>query len=96
MITWRGWSAGQIDTVIFELVEDPAAVEQMMRAGQLDVASSRVLGQEQMASLVEDERLVLDVSAGSLNSVLYLNQRGRRRTIHLCARRLPIVFPTMK
>ena len=72
---WRGWSAGQIDTVIFELVEDPTAVEQMLRAGQLDLASSRALGQEQMASLAEDERLVLDVSAGSLNSVLYLNQR---------------------
>lgn len=71
----RGWSAGQIDSVIFELVEDPAAVEQMLRAGQLDLASSRSLGQEQMASLDAEERLVLDVSPGSLNSVLYLNQR---------------------
>lgn len=90
---WRGWSPDQIETVVFEQVEDPMAVEQMLRAGQVDLANSRALSPEQMASLDKDEKLVLDASPGSLVAVLYLNERRAPTDDPLVRQALAYSFP---
>ena len=72
---WRGWQPDQFDTVVFEMVDDLVAVEQMLRAGQLDYANEVVLSPEQMASLDGVSGLRLDVAPSVTNYVIFLNHR---------------------
>ena len=37
---WGGWSDGQFDTIVFEIVEDPTVLEQMIRSGDADFTYS--------------------------------------------------------
>jgi peptide/nickel transport system substrate-binding protein len=72
---WGGWQPGQIEQVVFELVEDAVAVEQMLAAGQLDFATINVLSAEQITALDSSEHLRMDVTPGGANELILLNHR---------------------
>lgn len=72
---WRGWQPDQFDTVVFEMVDDQVAAEQMLRAGELDFANQVVLAPDQMASLDGDSGLRLDAAPSAGNWVIFLNHR---------------------
>ena len=72
---WRGWQPGQFDTVVFEMVDDHVAAEQMLRAGKLDFANQLVLTPDQMAGLDGHGGLRLDAVSSTGNLVIVLNHR---------------------
>ena len=72
---WRGWQPDQFDTVVFEMIDDPVAAEQMLRAGELDFANQVVLTPDQMASLDGYNGLRLDAAPSVGNWVIFLNHR---------------------
>jgi len=72
---WRGWQSDQFDAVVFEMVDDPVAAEQMLRAGELDFANQVILTPDQMASLDGQNGLRLDAAPSFGNWVIFLNHR---------------------
>jgi len=90
---WGGWQENQIDRVVYELLEDPVAGEQMLRAGELDYAFSGFLADAQITSLDALENLRLDVTPGLTNELIFLNHR-RAPTDNLLVRQaLAYSFP---
>ena len=90
---WRGWQPGQFDTVVFEMLDDNVAAEQMLRAGELDFANQFVLTPDQMASLDGYGGLRLDAAPSVGNWVIFLNHRRPPPTTCVCGRRWPTASP---
>lgn len=90
---WGGWEPGQFDKVLFELVTDMTAAEQMLRAGQLDFATSRALTPEQMLSLDAEESLALLDAPGYGNWYIYLDHRRAPTDNILVRQALAYSFP---
>lgn len=90
---WGGWQVGQIDQVIFELVEDPVAVEQMMAAGELDFATINALTAEQIAGLDAGAQARMDVTPGVANELILLNHRRAPTDNPLVRQALAYSFP---
>lgn len=90
---WRGWEGDEFDQIVFELVGDMTAAEQMLRAGQLDFVTSRALTPEQMASLDAEEALDLVATRGYGNWYIYLDQRRAPLDNLLVRQALAYSFP---
>ena len=72
---WGGWQSGQFDTVVFEMLDDNVAAEQMLRAGELDFANQFVLTPDQMAALDGYNGLRLDAVPSVASFMIFLNHR---------------------
>lgn len=90
---WGGWQVGQFDTLVFEVLDDTVAAEQMLRAGELDFATQVNLMPEQMAALDAEPGLRLDVAPGVGNWVLLLNHRRAPTTDRRVRQALAYSFP---
>jgi peptide/nickel transport system substrate-binding protein len=90
---WGGWQEGQIDRVVYEMVEDPVVGEQMLRAGELDYVYSGFLADEQIISLDKLDSLRLDVAPGLTNELIFLNQRRAPTNNPLVRQALAYSFP---
>ncbi len=72
---WGGWQPGQFDTVVFEMLDDNVAAEQMLRAGELDFANQIILTPDQMAGLDGTNGLRLGAAPSVGNLLVFLNHR---------------------
>ncbi len=72
---WGGWQPGQFDTVVFEMLDDNVAAEQMLRAGELDFANQIILTPDQMAGLDGTDGLRLDAAPSVGSWMVFLNHR---------------------
>ena len=90
---WGGWTGEEFDRVVFELVGDMTTAEQMLRAGELDFATSRALSPEQMASLDGEDALALLATPGYSNWYIFLDQRRAPLDNPLVRQALAYSFP---
>ena len=90
---WRGWEGGEFDKIVFELIGDMTTAEQMLRAGQLDFASSRALTPEQMTGLDAEDTLQLITTPGYGNWYIFLDHRRAPTDNQLVRQALAYSFP---
>lgn len=90
---WGGWTGEEFDRIVFELVGDMTTAEQMLRAGELDFATSRALTPEQMASLDGEDALDLLATPGYGNWYIFLDQRRAPLDNVLVRQALAYSFP---
>ncbi len=93
---WGGWQPGQFDKVIYELGDDSTALEQSLRAGEIDIDNSMSLPAEIYGALSKVKGFTL-VSAPSVMTLsINLNHR-RAPTDNLLVRQaLAYSFPYEK
>ena len=65
---WRGWKPGQFSKVVIQFSEDGTALEQMLRANQIDITASGVLPAQTVLAL--DGVNHLDVVSGEAYTTL--------------------------
>ena len=70
-----GWQEGQLDRVIFELIEDPVVAEQMLAAGEIDYVSASFMNDAQVAALAQQDHLRLDMTPSLSNELVLFNHR---------------------
>ena len=90
---WGGWTGDEFDKVVYELIGDMTTAEQMLRAGELDFASSRALSPEQMASLDGEDALDLIATPGYGNWYIFLDYRRAPLDNPLVREALAYSFP---
>ncbi len=90
---WQGWKGDEFDKIVFELIGDMTTAEQMLRAGQLDFATSRALSPEQMLSLDGEESLRLIATVGYGNWYVFLDHRRAPTDNPLVRQALAYSFP---
>lgn len=88
---WGGWSEGQFDKIVFQIVEDPTVLEQLIRSGDADFTYS--LPFDNYASLQEVPELRVDIQPAFQNLLGLLNTRREPTNNPLVRQALAYSFP---
>ena len=88
-----GWQAGQLDRVIFELIDDPVVAEQMLAAGEIDYVPASFMNDAQVTALAQQPHLRLDITASLSNELILLNHRRAPTDNPLVREALAYSFP---
>ncbi len=88
---WGGWSEGQFDTIVFDIVEDSTVLEQMIRSGDADFTYS--LPFDNYGPLAEAPGLSVVVTPSFQNLLILLNTVKEPTSSKLVRQALSYSFP---
>ncbi len=88
---WGGWDEGQVDTIVFDIIEDSTVLEQEIRSGNADFTYS--LPFDNYGPLAEADGVVVDVTPSFQNLLILLNNVKEPTNDRLVRQAISYAFP---
>ncbi|HID61982.1 MAG TPA: ABC transporter substrate-binding protein [Anaerolineae bacterium] len=88
---WGGWKEGQFDKIVFEIVTDPVVAQQMLEAGEADMAYD--LPRENWAALDARDDVTVYVNPSFQNLLGLFNMKKEPTNNKLVRQALSYAFP---